>query len=101
VECVFDLLKKWFNILAIPGRSYSQCTLGLIMHDCIILHNIIIDDGYDENYHIATSVIAPSVNYETSTNLIRILQRESHLTSEIMFLNLESNLIKHVWNKSQ
>jgi hypothetical protein len=27
VECAFDLLKKRFNILTIPDRSYSQRTL--------------------------------------------------------------------------
>jgi hypothetical protein len=42
--CAFSLLKKMFNILVIPDRSYSQRTLDLIMHACIILHNMIIDD---------------------------------------------------------
>jgi hypothetical protein len=71
VECTFDLLKKRFNILAIPSRSYSQCTLGLIMYAYIILHNMIIDDerddGYDENYHTVSSVVAPPINYEAPT----------------------------------
>jgi hypothetical protein len=71
VECTFDLLKKRFNILAIPSRSYSKYTLGLIMHAYIILHNMIIDDerddGYDENYHTISSVVAPPVNYEAPT----------------------------------
>jgi hypothetical protein len=57
------------------------------------------DDGYDENYHTVTFVIAPPVNYETPASLISILQREVHLTSELMFLNLQSDLIEHVWNK--
>jgi hypothetical protein len=47
VECAFGLLKKRFNILAIPSWSYSQRTLGLIMRACIILHNMIIDDELD------------------------------------------------------
>jgi hypothetical protein len=53
VECDFDLLKKMFN------------TLKLIMCACIILHNMIIhkeiDNGYDENYHIITFIVAPPV----------------------------------------
>jgi hypothetical protein len=57
------------------------------------------DDGYDENYHTVTFIIAPPVNYETPASLISILQREVHLTSELMFLNLQSDLIEHVWNK--
>jgi hypothetical protein len=66
VESAFGLRKKRFNILAIPDWSYSQCTLGLIIHACIILHNMIIDDerdnSFDENYHTITSIIALLVN---------------------------------------
>jgi hypothetical protein len=103
VKCDFDLLKKRFNILVIPDRSYSQRTLNLIMRACIILHNMIIDNerdgGYDDNYHTVISVIAPPVTYEAPASLTTILQRDAHLTSELIFLNLQSDLIEHVWNK--
>jgi hypothetical protein len=103
VECSFDLLKKSFNILVIPDRSYSQRTLRLIMCACIILYNMIInderDDGYDKNYHTATFVVAPPVTYEASTSLTIILQSEMHLPYELIFLNLQSDLIEHMWNK--
>jgi hypothetical protein len=103
MECAFFLLKKRFNILAISGRSYSQRTLDLIMRVCINLHNVIIDnerdDGYDDNYHTITFVIAPPVTYEALTSLTTIFQRDAHLTSRLIFLNLQSNLIEHVWNK--
>jgi hypothetical protein len=85
VDCAFDLLKKRFNILDMPGRSYSQHTIRLIMRD-----------GYNDNYHTVTSFVAPLVNYEVSTNLTSILQRKVHLTSRLMFSNLQSDLIKHV-----
>jgi hypothetical protein len=39
------------------------------------------------------------VSYETLTSLTNILQREAHLTSELIFFNLQSDLIEHVWNK--
>jgi hypothetical protein len=75
VECAFDLLKKRFSILVIPDRSYSQRTLGLIIHTCIILHNMIIDDerddGYDNNYHTVTFVVVPHVTYEALTSLTK------------------------------
>jgi hypothetical protein len=65
VECVFNLLKKRFNILVIPDWSYFQRTLDLIMCACIILHNMIIDDerdnDYDDNYHTVTFVVTPPV----------------------------------------
>jgi hypothetical protein len=40
-----------------------------------------------------------SVNYEAPASLTIILQREAYLTLRLMFLNLQSDLIKHVWNK--
>jgi hypothetical protein len=77
VECTFNLLKNGFNILIISDRSYSQRTLKLIMCVCIMLHNIIIDDkrddGYDDNYHTVTFVVASPVNYEAPISLISIL----------------------------
>jgi hypothetical protein len=92
VNCAFDLLKKRFNRLAISVRSYSQRTPELIMHACIILHHMIINDerdsGYDENYHTVTSVVAPPITYETLTSLTIILQKEVYLTSRLLFLNL-------------
>jgi hypothetical protein len=58
----------------------------------IILHNMIIDneinDGYDENYHTVTFVVAPPVNYKAPTSLTIIIQRETYLTSRLMFLIL-------------
>jgi hypothetical protein len=100
VECAFGLLKKRFNILVISNRSYSQCTLGLIMRAYIILHNMIIDDerdgSFNKNYHTVNSVIAPSVNYEASASLTSILQRVAELTSGLMFLHFQSDMIKHV-----
>jgi hypothetical protein len=64
---------------------------------------MIIDDERDgdddENYHTITSIIDPPVICEALASLTSILQREAHLTSGLIFLNLQSNLIEHVWNK--
>jgi hypothetical protein len=100
VECTFSLLKKMFNILAIIVQSYSQCILNLIMRAYIISHNMIIDDerdgGYDDNYHTVTSVVVPPVTYEALSSLTTILPKEAHLTSGLMFLKFQSDLIEHV-----
>jgi hypothetical protein len=89
-----------FNILTIRDRSYSHRTLGLIMHACIILHNMITDDerddGYNKNYHTVTSIVSPLVNYEAPASITSILKMEAELTIGLMFLNLQSDLIKHV-----
>jgi hypothetical protein len=54
------------------------------------------DDGYDEDYYIVIFVVAPLINYEPPASLTRIIQRETHLTSGLKFLNLQSDLIEHV-----
>jgi hypothetical protein len=53
------------------------------------------DSDYDDNYHTVTSVVVPPINYETPASLTSILQREAYLTSELMFLNIQSDLIEH------
>jgi hypothetical protein len=62
----------------------------------IILHNVIIDDegggSYDENYHAVIFIVALPVTYEAPASFTTILQRDVHLTSELIFLNLQSNL---------
>jgi hypothetical protein len=73
------------------------------MRACIILHDMIIDDerddDYDDNYHTVTSVVASYVNYEALASLTCILQRKVHLTSGLIFSNLQSDFIEHAWNK--
>jgi hypothetical protein len=92
VECAFGLLKKNQHT-SHPWPVLLSGTLGLIMRACIILHNIIINDkrdiSYDDNYHTITSIVVPPVNYETPASVTSILQRETRLTSELMFLNLQ------------
>jgi hypothetical protein len=67
------------------------------MRAYIILHNMVIDDerddDYDDNYHNVASVVATPVIYETPASLKIIFQRETYLTSGLMFLNLQSDLI--------
>jgi hypothetical protein len=66
------------------------------MYACIIFHNMIIDDGYDENYHTVTSIVAPPVTYEAPTSLTTIIQRETHLIFGWVFLNIQADLIEHL-----
>jgi hypothetical protein len=70
------------------------------MYTCIILHNIIFDDerddDYDDNYHTVTFVVALTVTYAAPVILTIILQMEVHLTSRLMFSNLQSDSIEHV-----
>jgi hypothetical protein len=57
---------------------------------------MIIDDGYDENYHTVTSIVASPVTYEAPTSLTTIIQREAHFIFEWVFLNIQADLIEHL-----
>jgi hypothetical protein len=43
--------------------------------------------------HMVTFVVAPPITYETSASLTIILKRDAHLTSVLIFLNFQSNMI--------
>ncbi|KAK1607371.1 hypothetical protein QYE76_031044 [Lolium multiflorum] len=64
VECAFGVLKARFNILAVPGRSYSRRTLGLIMRACVIL-NMIIDDERGTNLENIYETVDSNAQYTT------------------------------------
>lgn len=48
VERTFGILQGRFNILSVPGRSWSSMNMKKIVKACVILHNMIIDDQRDE-----------------------------------------------------
>jgi hypothetical protein len=48
------------------------------------------DDGYDDNYHTVTFIVAPPVTYKTPVSLTNIFQKEAHLTFVLIFLNLQN-----------
>ena len=48
VERTFGILQGRFNILSVPGRSWSTDNMKMIVKACDILHNMIIDDQRDD-----------------------------------------------------
>jgi hypothetical protein len=101
VECAFGVLKSRFNIIAVPGRSYSQRTLGLIMRACVILHNMIIDDerdaDLDETYETVDSTVGPSIYYNATPSLAARIQMDNEMTDTSMYTQLLNDLVEHVW----
>nr|XP_051212106.1 uncharacterized protein LOC127329666 [Lolium perenne] len=101
VECAFGVLKARFNILAVPGRSYSRRTLGLIMRACVILHNMIIDDERDTNleniYETVDSNVGPAIHNHAPPNLAARIQMDNEMRDSPMYTQLQHDLIEHVW----
>jgi hypothetical protein len=102
VECSFGLLKSRFNIIAVPGRSYSQRTFGLIMRACVILHNMIIDDerdtDLDEIYEIVASNVGPAIHNDAPPSLTARIQMDTEMRDSPIYAQLQ--LVEHVWAHS-
>jgi hypothetical protein len=67
MKCAFDLLNKRFKILVIHVWSYSQRTLDLIMHDYIILHNMISTTRETSTKMITITLSLPSLLHLSPT----------------------------------
>ncbi|KAK1678408.1 hypothetical protein QYE76_039256 [Lolium multiflorum] len=104
VECAFGVLKARFNILAVPGRSYSRRTLGLIMRACVILHNMIIDDergtNLDNIYETVASNVGPAIHHHAPPSLAARIQMDTEMRESPMYTQLQHDLIEHVWANS-
>ncbi|XP_051202538.2 uncharacterized protein [Lolium perenne] len=101
VECAFGVLKARFNILAVPGRSYSKRTLGLIMRACVILHNTIIDDergtNLENNYETVESNVGSAIHHHAPPSLAARIQMDNEMRDSPMYTQLQHDLIEHVW----
>ena len=101
VECAFGVLKARFNILAVPGRSYSRRTLGLIMRACVILHNMIIDDergtNLENSYETVESNVGPAIHNHAPPSLAARIQMDNEMRDSPMYTQLQQDLIEHVW----
>jgi hypothetical protein len=76
-------------MLVIPNRFYSQRTLWLIIHSCIILHNMIIDDEHVIALSMKTITLSLSSLLHQSTTRHRLASQAS----------TKRHLIEHVWIK--
>jgi hypothetical protein len=93
VECSFGLLKSRFNIIAVPGCSYSQRTLGLIIRACVNLHNMIIDDERDTNldeiYETVASNVGPAIHNDAPPSLAARIQIDTEMRDSPMYAQLQ------------
>ncbi|KAK1650361.1 hypothetical protein QYE76_068166 [Lolium multiflorum] len=101
VECAFGVLKARFNILAVPGRSFSRRTLGLIMRACVILHNMIIHDergtNLEHNYETVESNVGPAIHHHAPPSLAARIQMDNEMRDSPVYTQLQQDLIEHVW----
>ncbi|KAK1668603.1 hypothetical protein QYE76_056762 [Lolium multiflorum] len=96
-----SFFRRRFNILAVPGRSYSRRTLGLIMRACVILHNMIIDDkrgtNLEHTYETVESNVGPAIHHHAPPSLAARIQMDNEMRDSPVYTQLQQDLIEHVW----
>jgi len=104
VERAFGVLQARWTIIRGPGRSSSIPMLGDIMHTCIILHNMIVED---EGHAITNwsreenEPETPSYNGGAPAEFANYLERFRSLRSKDTHIALRNDLMEHLWNLKQ
>ncbi|KAJ9559569.1 hypothetical protein OSB04_004729 [Centaurea solstitialis] len=99
IERTFATLKDKWYVVKCPARVWTQRKLSLIMHTCIILHNMIREDEGFSHYPFDPTEVLPreietTISEEDRARNVNLVKnRERHA-------NLRHDLSIHVWNSS-
>ena len=105
VEHAFGVLQAHFTIVCGPTLFFHLKTLKKIMKACIILHNMIVEDEWDDNevvdldYEQNDGVDNPPLQMlcEQSDELLSYIERHGHIRDREIHFQLQSDLIEHLW----
>ena len=104
VERAFGVLQARWAMIRGPGRSTNIQVLGDIMHACIILHNMIVEDeGYEvTNWSCEEHELKPAnYNEGAPTEFAQYLERFKSLRSKDTHIALRNDLMEHLWDLKQ
>ncbi|CAH9138447.1 unnamed protein product [Cuscuta epithymum] len=108
VERAFGILQARWAIVRGPARLHDIRTLGDIMLACIILHNMIVEDEYEENdeeptqqdyredYDYIGGIVELDLNHDGPT-LSQYMMRHNRIRDSSVHTSLKSDLINHLW----
>ena len=68
VERAFGFLQSKFQVLAQPSRLWRDTTMAVIMHCCIILHNMVVEQREDYDFSDA-ALGSPMIVSESVENI--------------------------------
>ena len=105
VERAFGVLQAHFAIVHGPARFFHLETLQKIMKACIILHNMIVEDEWDDNevvdldYEQINGVDNPSmqVSREQSDGFMAYIESYERIRDREIHSQLQLDLIEHLW----
>ncbi|XP_076894032.1 uncharacterized protein LOC143546207 [Bidens hawaiensis] len=98
IERSFGVLKKRWSIIRQPAHFLQMDKLRNIMHTCIILHNMILEDSgravCQGEYNDEPEPICTLNEDEKLANLLKIRKKETNFS-------LRSDLVEHLWSNKQ
>ena len=104
VERAFGVLQSRFAIIRGPSRNWHVDTMSNIMHACIIMHNMIVEDernGYSGNhdYEQVDNTSTAQVFDGPPPNLTTMFERVEHVRDTQIHHQLQYDLIQHIWQR--
>ncbi|KAI3664965.1 hypothetical protein L6452_43580 [Arctium lappa] len=99
VERAFGVLQSRWSIIKGPSRMWYKEQLRDIMHTCIILHNMIVEDEGDVLINWVDDETDNSTQaFQGSTHEFQeYLQRNSEMRSNEMHHQLRADLVEYIW----
>lgn len=102
VERAFGVLQLRFAFVHTPAKLWSKDKLSSIMHSCIIMHNMIVEDerrdcDWREEYDFPPDPVPMFRN--SLEQHYAIEARTMHMHDKRKHLQLRADLVEHVWEK--
>ncbi|XP_075675155.1 uncharacterized protein LOC142644420 [Castanea sativa] len=105
VERAFGVLQARFAIVRGPAHFFHLETLQKIMKACIILHNMIVEDEWDDNevvnldYEQIDGVDNPpmQVLHEQNDGFLSYIERYRRIRDRDIHFQLQKDLVEHLW----
>ena len=118
IERLFGVLQKRFHILFHPCRSWSKEMMSIMVAACLILHNMIVEDEFNDGIMDDTDYeckknrvemaclrisetlppIDPAYNsHENNFDAAAFSSRFKQITDEGEHKKLQMDLIHHLW----
>ncbi|XP_028091347.1 uncharacterized protein LOC114291684 [Camellia sinensis] len=101
VKRAFGVLQSRFAIVGGAVHFWDPKMLGNIMKSCIILHNIIVEDGRDEHldfsYEISSTNAPVLLSCSSNNDFQSFMSRHLGIRDKNAYHALRNDLIEHMW----
>ena len=111
VERAFGVLQSRFAIIRYPALIWDITTIAKIMRACIILHNMIVEDGRDNmsNYQYSlefeqvgesgASHVSSTYQPKRPDYMSAYIESQTRVHNRVGHGQLKSDLVEHIWQK--